>query len=230
MTRAGASLLEMLTALVLLGVSGLITVPLVLGTGRVSTRATVALAADRTTASLAALLRHDLRLATTDEVSPTTPVMLWLARPVGEGPVCATTATSLLVRERAWQGERWPEAGRDVVQALTLSGGPIWHGLSVALVSAAACPDGQAAMRLGVAADPSGSAHVRVVEPARLAAYASSGATWLGLAGVGDPIQPFAGPLTPDGLTLARVGGALVGTIRPVGGRPQLLHFPVVAP
>jgi len=230
MTRSGTSLIELLVALTVIGITGLITVPLVVGTGRVASRATAALAADRTTASLAALLRHDLRLATASEVQPTTPVLLWLARPVGEGPVCATTSTTLLLRAAAWEGDRLPAAGRDVVQFLDPTPSGVWHDATLVGVVSGSCPDGQAAMGLEVAHDPSGSTHLRVVEPARLTAYASGTSHWLGLAGPGDPNQPFAGPVANGGMTLMVVGGALQAKVTPTAGPSQRLQFPMVAP
>jgi type II secretory pathway pseudopilin PulG len=230
MTRAGTSLLELLVALTIMGTTGLITVPLVVGTGRVASRTNASLAAERTTASLAGLLRHDLRLATTDDIVPTGPAMLWLTRPVGEGPVCATNSTSLLVRTSAWLGDRLPEAGRDRIQFLEPAPASSWREASLLSVAPGSCPDGQPALRMQVATDPGGSTHLRVLEPARLAAYPSGGAHWLGLAGPGDPNQPFAGPVANGGLILAAVGGALRVTVTPTGGTSKLLHFPVVAP
>ena len=230
MNRTGTSLIELLIALTIVGVSGLITVPLVVGTGRVASRATTALATHRTTASLAALLRHDLRMATSDEIIPTSATLLWLARPVGEGPVCTTTPTTLLVRASAWQGDRLPEAGRDLVQYLEFPLTGTWRDATLLTVSSGSCPDGQPAMRLQVASDPSGSAHLRVLEPARLTTYPSGGAFWLGLAGPGDPNQPFAGPVANGGMTLTVVGGALRATLTIAFGQSQTLHFPVVAP
>lgn len=229
MTRAGTSLIELLVALTIVGVSGMITVPLVVGTGRVASRATAALGNERTTASLAALLRHDLRLATTDEITPITPSLLWLARPVGEGPVCATSLTTLSVRASAWYGDRLPEPGRDLVQYLQpLPGG--WRDAALLATAPASCPDGHPAIRLQVSSDPSGSTHLRVFEPARLTSYASGGAHWLGLAGPGDPNQPFAGPVATGGMSLTAVGGALHATVTTPSGQSQVMRFPVAGP
>jgi prepilin-type N-terminal cleavage/methylation domain-containing protein len=230
MRRSGVSLLELLVALTIVGIAGMITVPLVVGTGRVASRATAALVADRTTASLAALLRHDLRLATTDEIIPTTPAMLWLARPVGEGPVCATTPTTLLLRATAWDGDRLPVPGRDVVQFLQTTPTGEWVDAPLVAASSGSCPDGAPAMWLEVAVDPTGSTHLRVLEPARLTAYSSGASHWLGLAGPGDPNQPFAGPVVSGGMSLAVVGGALQAMVTPSSGPSQVLHFPAVGP
>lgn len=230
MMRHGTSLIELLVALTILGLTGLITVPMVVGTGRVAARATTGLAAERTTASLAVLLRHDLRLVTTDEIIRTTPTMLWLGRPVGEGPVCATTATTLLVRVSGWQGDRLPQAGRDLVQYLAPPASSGWRDAALVLVTSGNCPDGLPAMQLELAADPSGSTHLRVLEPARLSAYPSGGASWLGLAAPGDPIQPFAGPVVSPGVTLSASGGALHATVAPATSRSATLRFPVEGP
>ena len=224
------SLIELLVALTIMGITGLITVPLVAGTGRIASRATAALVAERTTASLSALLRHDLRLATTDEVIPTSPSLLWLARPVGEGPVCGTTTTTLLVRASAWRGDRLPDPTRDVVQFLEYPVAGMWSDAVLLAVSSGACPDGEPALRLQVGIDPSGSGHLRIREPVRLTTYPSGGAHWLGLAGPGDPNQPFAGPVTNGGLTLAVSGGALQAVVTPAVGTAQALRFPVGAP
>jgi len=230
MTRAGTSLIELLVALTIVGVSGMITVPLVVGTGRVASRATAALSDERTTASLAALLRHDLRLATTDEIVPTTPSLLWLARPVGEGPVCATSSTTLSVRTSAWYGDRLPEPGRDLVQYLEHPFTGAWRDAPLLAVTTANCPDGHPAMRMQVTIDPSGSTHLRVLESARLTAYTSGGAHWLGLAGPGDPNQPFAGPVATGGMTLIAQGGALHASVTTPSGQSRVMRFPVVAP
>lgn len=230
MRRSGLSLLELLVALTILGIAGLITVPLVVGTGRVASRAAAALVADRTTASLAALLRHDLRLATTDEIIPITPTMLWLARPVGEGSVCATMPSTLLLRATDWEGDRLPAPGRDVVQFLQSGPAGEWYDATLVAASSGSCPDGAPAMRLEVAADPTGSTHLRVLEPTRLTSYPSGASHWLGLAGPGDPNQPFAGPVTSGGMSLAVVGGALQAVVTPSSGPSQVLRFPAVAP
>lgn len=223
MTRHGTSLAELLVALTLLGVSGTITVALVAGTGRTARRAHDRLAAERTVAALAALLRHDTRTATAAELSPTTPTLLWLDRPVGEAPVC-TAAGGVSLRRAAWRGTRLPDAARDVVLLLDSAGA--WHRRAIAGVAPASCPDGAPAWQLD-AVPPPGARHAQVVEPARLAAYAGAGGTWLGLAGPGDPIQPFAGPLAASaGLALAATGGGLRAVVTPHGSAPVTLTLP----
>jgi hypothetical protein len=144
--------------------------------------------------------------------------------------VCATSATTLAVRVSTWQGDRLPEPGRDHVQYLADPPTDGWQDATLIAVASGSCPDGHPAWRLEVSTNPSGSTHLRVLEPARLAAYPSGGAHWLGLAGPGDPNQPFAGPLADNGLSLAIVGGALRATVTPTTGPPQVLHFPMVAP
>jgi hypothetical protein len=62
---------------------------------------------------------------------------------------------------------------------------------------------------------------VRTFEVSRLAEYSSGGQRWLGLASVsgGEPIQPVAGPLAGEGLTLEYLDGAGASVLDPMAVR-----------
>lgn len=227
LTRQGSSLLELLTVMTLLGITGTIAVTLVTATARAARRTTALLVAERTTASLSALLRHDLRGSVVADLGLVGPATLQLDRPVGEAPVCAATATTVTLRRSAWSGERTPVAGRDQVRLLGEPVAGVWSSFTMLAIDAASCPDGGAGWRITLDGSVPAPSHARVVEASRLAAYSGTGGIWLGLAGPGDPMQPFAGPLEPAGLTLTLAGGALTAQLTPWQAARRALRFPV---
>ena len=227
-SRQGSSLIELMVVLTLLGITGSIALTLVSGAAKSARRSTAMLVAERTTASLSALVRHDLRGSIIADLSLAGPATLWLDRPVGEAPVCAATAATATLRRSAWNGDRTPVAGRDQVRLLGDPAAGIWLTLALLAVDPASCPDGGAGWRLTLGGSLAGASHARVVEASRLAAYSGTGGIWLGLAGPGDPMQPFAGPLEPAGLALAVMGGALTAQLTPWrAGGARTLRFPV---
>ncbi len=230
LTRRGTSLLELLTVLTMLGITGTITVTLVGAAGRGARRTTALLFAERTTHSLSALLRHDVRGSLTTDFTVTSPTSVDLDRPLGEAPVCAAGGGVLTLRRSAWTGDRDPVPGRDRARVLGTPRAGLWTTTPILDLAGGNCPDGAPAWRLAVGSAVPGASHARIVEPNRLAAYAGAGGRWLGLAGPGDPIQPFAGPLAVNGLALSWSGGALTAAVTPLGGAPRMLAFPLVPP
>lgn len=227
LSRQGTSLIELLTVLTLLGITGSIAVTIVSGAAKAARRSTSLLVAERTVASLSALVRHDLRGSIAADLALTGPATLWLDRPVGEAPICAATAALVTLRRSAWNGDRTPVPGRDQLRVLGAPATGVWSTFAILAVDASSCPDGGAGWRLSLGGSAVSSSHARVVEASRLAAYSGSGGIWLGLAGPGDPMQPFAGPLEPAGLALSLAGGGLTALVTPRQAAQRTLRFPV---
>ena len=144
----------------------------------------------------------------------------------GFGVTCAVSATQIRIRNDAplpFSALRGVAPGRDSL-LLFVEGEPAsalddrWIRLPVLSVGTTSC-SGTPAIALGTvdfaALLPSGmltdvvpGGPARVFEVVRLAEYASGGQRWLGTASVSgrETIQPLAGPLAGDGLTLEYLG------------------------
>jgi type II secretory pathway pseudopilin PulG len=135
----------------------------------------------------------------------------------GFGTLCQpSTSTQLRLAQGAFSGARDPQAGRD--SALVLVEGDTatdtddtWLEVGILGVSTAASCAGLLgpAITLTLLPSPplsglSAGTPVRIIEPMELKVYHSEGKAWLGIRSLatGEAIQPLAGPLGDDGLTL----------------------------
>jgi prepilin-type N-terminal cleavage/methylation domain-containing protein len=145
----------------------------------------------------------------------------------GFGVTCAVTATQIRIRDAAplpFSALRAIAPGRDSL-LLFVENDPAgtlddrWIRLPILSTGASSC-GGTTAIAVGTldftALLPAGTltnvvpgGPVRTFEVIRLAEYASGGLRWLGVASLsgGETIQPLAGPLAGDGLTLEYLDG-----------------------
>ena len=157
----------------------------------------------------------------------------------GFGVTCAVSAARVLVRAEppvSFNAVRAIAPGRDSL-LLFVEGDTAsrlddrWIRSPVLSVGVSSC-GGVAAMAFGTAdltaqlapgalTDLVVGGPVRAFEVMRLAEYSSGGQRWLGLASVsgGETIQPVAGPLALDGLTLEYLAGDGVATLTPAAVR-----------
>lgn len=219
MTRRGVTLLELLLVLSLLGIVGSTVSAMVMAASRVGARAVNQLAAERTAQVTAAFFHHALANAAWPDVSVADDAVA-LARPVGEGAVCAVSGTQLWIRRSDWSGERAPDGARDRLvvwpdDGLDPTREPILD------VVGASCPDAAPAWRVTRGASDAIGGWVRVEEPATVRRYRVGSSEWLGLVEGGAPVQPFAGPLVPGASRFAMVGVVLqldLGTLAGIRG------------
>lgn len=157
----------------------------------------------------------------------------------GFGVTCGVSTTQVRVRDEppvAFEAVRAVAPGRDSL-LLFVEGDTAsrlddrWIRSPVLSVGVSSC-GGVAAMAFGTAdltaqlapgalTDLVVGGPVRAFEVMRLAEYSSGGQRWLGLASVsgGETIQPVAGPLALDGLTLEYLAGDGVATLTPAAVR-----------
>ena len=157
----------------------------------------------------------------------------------GFGVTCGVSTTQVRVRDEppvAFDAVRAVAPGRDSL-LLFVEGDTAsrlddrWIRSPVLSVGVSSC-GGVAAMAFGTAdltaqlapgalTDLVVGGPVRAFEVMRLAEYSSGGQRWLGLASVsgGETIQPVAGPLALDGLTLEYLAGDGVATLTPAAVR-----------
>ena len=227
--RAGLTLVEVLTGLVLLALLGSIAAAVVRGAALEAAKNWSALDRTRTIGVAASLLHEDLRDASVADVVVSVPASLEFAAPVGDAPVCGLAAHELFLVSQAWSGARSVEAGRDVALVLADPAGERWDTAAVTGVADDRCLDGGgAAVRLTLAHAPAGAAAVEVFEPVRVAAYHAGAADWFGLAPAGpSSLQPFAGPISTGSAAFAVRGNQFVAEFTPQSGRDTVLSIPL---
>lgn len=162
-------------------------------------------AATRDAVTVWALANHDLANANAADIIIPAGNALEYDRPVGDGSVCLSLATAVTVR---YQGERLPDADRDVGLLRESAAGGDWLRRGIVSVVMANCPDGGEGLVLTLAGAVPAIGAARIVEPSRLRSYTSGGRHWLGLEPLVSPatIQPLAGPITPTGFALSVAG------------------------
>lgn len=145
--------------------------------------------------------------------------------------VLCSAAPGLLVAHADtawWQALRDPVAGRDSILAGRLDR-PAWSGFALQGPPAfTTCPDGSSGIALPVLADSLAlvgigpGSPIHVYEDVELRLYTSAPDEWLGLRLLAtiQAIQPFAGPMAPNGLRLAyhRRDGSPAGAPGEVAG------------
>jgi prepilin-type N-terminal cleavage/methylation domain-containing protein len=208
--RRGFTLVELLIAIVLMGVVGLTAIRMLQGTQRAASAQTERSALQATTRATAMIIPAELR-----EIDPTDPLgdlQSWNAlnpsfttvkyRAMrGFGVVCSSTiggTNKLSFEKTVWSGlTTGPRAGRDSILIyadpdLTVSGDEIWVPLPITAVTSGTCPSGNAAYVATVG--PTGvlqaaitnvgvGAPVRTFEVMELSLYKPAGAgqrSWLG--------------------------------------------------
>lgn len=216
LSARGVTLLELLLAVVMLGILGAVVSVAARAAARGATRAIRSLGGERDATAMTMLLGHDLRAALVIDVQVPAPDRLEFDRPIGEAPVCGTGGGGILLRSAGWLGLRAPAAARDEVLLLVLADPAQWQRLVIAGTAGDTCPDGAPAIRLTTSPAPSPGLHARVVEPVRLRRYSGSGVAWLGLEHRwnGTAIQPFAGPVDSAGAGWSLVAGELLAHYR----------------
>lgn len=218
MTRRGFSLLEVMIALALTGVVGVLTWSILLTASfrlrdrseRMGMEHALRVADVATRAALEPLGRDSTAGADLAFLGPDG----FIARAVrGSGVLCAAGPATLTVRAAPdwWHALRAPVAGRDSLLIGTIEEPARWVAVTLANApTSGACPDGMPALVLGAVLMPTDLAAIgpgsplRVFEQMELRAYPSSGAAWLGLRSMssGGSIQPLAGPFAGAGMTL----------------------------
>jgi type II secretory pathway pseudopilin PulG len=205
MSRRGTTLHELLLAVSCTGLLAAAVSPLLLTASRAVRRAQRQLAVERDMLALGALLAAALRPSAVADVAAPSGRALEFDRQVGSAVACGGGPAGVLVPRDGWVGSRAPEPGRD--QLLALAADSLrWGRAGVVSFAGATCPGGADAWLLGLDPPMAPPLRVRVVEPVRIRAYPSGGGWWLGLErrGSAAAIQPFAGPVAPDGLSIRR--------------------------
>ena len=225
--RLGATLVELVVALALLGLVGAVTLRIMLGFSRqaASLREWSAVQADGRTGAL--LVQSELRELGAEAGGPADLVdmaadSVTYRAPRGHGVSCLIGVGQVRILDTAvlpFSSLRSISPGRDSL-LLFVEGNPAstaddrWLRLPVLSVGASSC-SGANAIVVGTvdfspllpagdlsAVEPGGP--VRTFEVMRLKEYLSTGQRWLGAESVsgGDAVQPVLGPLSGRGLTL----------------------------
>ncbi len=236
--RRGVSLLEVMLALVLIGLLGGVFVRASLQAER-NTRATLEAAQlhasfdatldflDQDLADLAAddSTGVDLTQIAGDSVT-------WRATR-GAGLVCRVAPTGVWLLERRWVAARLPQAGRDslllyIDSDSTPARSAHWLAAPVLGASAASC-GGEPALRISTVLDTTlaGRTDLPLLLPARsfevmqARFYQSQGKWWFGVRSVsaGEGIQPLAGPFAPGGFRLTYTDSLALAATNPAAVR-----------
>ena len=221
MNRRGLGLAEAVVALALTGVIGALTTRLLLSTALHLRDRSERMAEEHALRVAAGVLRAALESLGHDSAGSADLVSLgasaFSARATRAIGVACFSSPGLIVARADtswWRALRDPVAGRDSILAGRLDN-PSWQVIALqAAPSSTRCPDGSNAIALPVSTAVSPLPGVDVGSPllvfetVELRQYSSAPDQWLGLRllGTAQPIQPFAGPLTPSGLGLTYLG------------------------
>lgn len=204
----GATLAELMIALVLLGLVGVLLTRQALGAERVAreeeSRVRLQVALDGGLAFLAA----ELTDAGPGDLAAVAAESLRYRATRGHGLSCQLAAGEVRVLVATLSGARSPQPGRDSLLLPLRADDPLagdtgWIALPLLGVHSTTCA-GSPALALGTSIDTAahplaglpGSLPVRIFEVMQTRLYASSGSIWLGARSVsaGEVIQPIAGP------------------------------------
>jgi len=239
-SRRGTTLVELIVAIVLLTLLGAAALRTMLALGRQSVAVVEHAAVQGGGRTGLVLLRTELQELGTDPVGAD---LLRVSRdsvtfraPRGFGLSCAVSGTEVRILDAEplpFSGLRAITPGRDSL-LLFVEGDSAtaaddhWIALPVLSVGGSSCGGAQAiaigttdftgSLPSGTLADVAPGEPVRTFEVMRIAEYVSSGQRWLGLASVsaGETIQPVAGPLAGDGLTLEYLDAGGAATTDPM--------------
>jgi type II secretory pathway pseudopilin PulG len=218
LTRRGISLVELLVALSLTGVLAVLTAG-VLARGTLELRDRSEHAAREQSLRMAGgALRAALESLGQDSASGpdllTQTAAGFTARATRIAGVLCSASPGLLVARADtafWRALRSPVAGRDSILAARQDRSA-WHAYGLlAASSGTVCPDGSGGIALPVVADSLAlvgigpGSPIRVFENVELRLYSSAPDLWIGLRllNTAQAIQPFAGPMVANGLTLS---------------------------
>ena len=241
--RGGVTLLELLVALVLLTLltAAVLRTSLALGRHSVAVAEHAAVQAGVRTGMV--LARAELRELGSDaagaDIRRLDPDSITFRAARGFGVTCAAWPSQIHILDAAplpFSRLRSIAPGRDSLLLFvegdsTTSADDRWVALPVLAVGAASCAgrpaiavqtsDIAALLPAGTVGGIVVGGPVRTFEVLRLAEYASGGQRWLGLASVsgGEVIQPLAGPLAGDGLTLEYFDEAGTAVLDPAAVR-----------
>ena len=223
-SRAGFSLVELLIALVLIGIIGGVTMRLMVNMQRGTRAQSQRVSLQGNMRAGISLLPSELREIAPEDVLIADPDRIRYRAMRSTGVACQVAATQVRLRNSLTFGYRPIQAVRDGVW-LFLENDPEkasdddWIRLLVTAVANSTCPDGQPATALTVvvAATMGGltggangdlakvviQAPVRAYETMEFRLYQANNRYWLGgqsISTVGSQVEPVLGPLTADGL------------------------------
>jgi len=152
------------------------------------------------------------------------------------GVVCDTAGSRFVVRISGGLGaaRRLPQPGRDSALVLELAVSHRWYPAGVSSVSGAApCPYGGSGIALDLSLDSVQRSSVglgsvvRIFETIEARRYAGGGGDWLGLQSISaaEVVQPLAGPLAANGLTVGPESAAGMPVASPLGAESVRLQM-----
>lgn len=234
--RAGVTLVELLVAMVLLGLVGGLLTLLLLRTER-GTRAHEARAALHEAFEAAlGYLTSELDGLAPGDLLQAGPDSLRYRATRAAGTACALAPGEIRVATWSLPAARALQPGRDSLLLAPAGDDPLrpessWVALPLTAVGSGTC-GGQPAVSLGTVIDtlavplPPVPAPVRLFEVMQARLYASGGSGWLGARSVsaGEVIQPLAGPFDLAGSRLEAQDSAGVPTLVPATARTFFLR------
>lgn len=236
--RRGFSLVELVVAMVLLGLVTSSVASVALSAVRTADRSRERARQEGVLRELAAVVEREV-----GDVAPARDVAGFAAESVtyragrGSGFTCGVEGGAVVLRDADYRAWRLPDAARDSLLVLLPADslGPATWVISplYANPTRGHCRDGTPGLRLAlesslVARAGAGDLPVRVFEWMRLRLYESGGSWWVGGRSLrpGDVIQPIAGPIAARGLSLSWLDAGAMPTL-PASAR--LLEIRLVA-
>lgn len=219
--RGGFTLVELLIAMVLIGMIGAVTMRIMVRMQRGSRAQSQRVTLQGNMRAGIALLPSELREVTPSDILAAAPDRIQYRAMRATGIACQVTSTQIRLRNTLTFKYRDIQPARDGMY-LFLENDPAkasddeWRELAITASTGSTCPDGAAATALTVVvAATSGAisaadlakvdleAPVRTFEVMEFRLYESEGRFWLGgqsISTAGSTVEPVLGPLTADGL------------------------------
>lgn len=245
MTRRGFTLVELMVALVIMGIVSGAIYRVLIQQQRVSVAQTEQVdlqSGVRTIASVAGDELRELGASTSggSDILAMSPTSITYRAMRGTGFACDIATDYVRVRRSSFNGLRMPHAGD--LMLLYVEGDPTistddqWIILPITVVDPTSnCGGGPGAIRLGANLDttvtPLSSfvldAPVRIFEVMQLGTMTSNGKSFLGARSVsmGQPMEPVAGPLTANGLVFSYLDS--LGNVTSVASRVRNIQLTV---
>jgi len=212
--REGFSLVELLVALVMLGIVGNAIIVLMIGMQRITRQQGELAAMQGSLRSGFQLLQGELVELAPGDLTDIAGDRLGYRAMRGLGETCDLDATMMKVRRSSYAGLRPPTPGRDGLWLYlegdsTIASDDRWLALGLGGISAATCPDGTDAWALDAALEPDELAQALVPGPMRtfeemeIGQVQEDGLEWLGIRseGLGEAsLAPVSGPVTWNGV------------------------------
>jgi len=235
--RSGFTLVELLVAMVLMGIIGAVTMRLMVNMQRGSRAQSQLVSLQGSMRAGISLLPSELREISAGDVLIADADRIRYRAMRSTGVACQVTTTQVTLRNSLLFGFRPVEAVRDGVflfvdDNIANAGDDTWRRLLVTGVAPSTCPDGAAATQLTVLDAVTNAAmdQIAVVDKVKIEApvrayevmefrlYEADGRFWLGgqsLSTVGSQVEPVLGPLTANGLvfTYRDRAGAQTGVL-----------------